>query len=74
MYVNPNFKTKKALKTAVAGLAAGEITCIPRVFSPGPFPCPENGRVTLEGPHYPAAHTWYAQVEVKDGVVIKVIS
>ena len=32
MYVSPNFKTKKALKEAVA---AGKVV---RVFSPGPFP------------------------------------
>jgi len=31
-----------------------------------------TGRVYLEGPHYPAAHTWYAACEMKDGVVIKV--
>jgi len=74
MYASPNFKSKKALKAAVSGLAAGEITCIPRAFSPGPFPCPENGRVSIEGPHSPAPHTWYAQVLVEDGVIVKVIS
>lgn len=66
MYVNPNFKTKKALKEA---LAKGESV---EVFSPGPFPCPKSGRVSLEGPHYPAAHTWYAEATVEDGRVVKV--
>jgi hypothetical protein len=68
MYVNPNFKSKKALKEAVA---AGETVT---VFSPGPFPCSENGREAVEGPHYPEPHRWYASVEIKDGKVTKVLN
>jgi hypothetical protein len=68
MYVDPNFKTKKALKEAVKN--GDEVT----VFSPGPFPCPQNGDVPVEGPHYPKPHSWYAVVVVKDGVVVKVKS
>lgn len=26
----------------------------------------------VEGPHYPEPHRWYAQVEMKDGIVVKV--
>ena len=26
----------------------------------------------LEGPHYPEPHKWYAEVEMKDGVIVKV--
>jgi hypothetical protein len=66
MYVSPNFKTKKALKEAVA--AGKDVT----VFSPGPFPCKMNGIEFIEGPHYPAPHSWYAQVQVVDGIVVKV--
>lgn len=66
MYVEPNFKSKKALKAAVA---AGEPVT---VFSPGPFPAPQNGRAALEGPHFPAAHTWYAEATVENGRVVKV--
>lgn len=66
-YVDPNFKTKKALKEA---LAAGRKVA---VFSPGPFGCKQNGREFIEGPHYPQPHTWYAQVEVTDGYVTKVV-
>lgn len=66
MYVEPNFKTKKALKDAVA---TGQTV---RVFSPGPFPAPSNGRVTLEGPHYPEPHRWYAEGQVLDGKLVKV--
>jgi hypothetical protein len=58
MYVTPNFKTKKQLREA---LARGERV---RVFSPGPFPCPQSGNVSIEGPHYPAAHTWYASASL----------
>ena len=66
MYVSPNFKTKKAFKEAVAN--GDQVT----VFSPGPFPAPSNGRTTIEGPHYPQPHRWYATVEVKDGIVVTV--
>lgn len=66
-YTTINYKTKKALKEAVA---AGEQVTI---WQPGGiFPCPQNGTVTLEGPHYPKPHTWYAQAEVRDGKVVKV--
>ena len=62
------FKTKKALKEAIA---AGERVT---VYQPGPFGGsePREGRVFLEGPHYPAAHTWYAQGTLQDGVLVKV--
>lgn len=66
MYVSPNFKTGKALREAVA---AGKRV---EVYSPGPFPAARNGMETVEGPHYPEPHKWYAQVEVVDGVVVKV--
>jgi len=66
MYVSPNFQTKKALKEAVKEGRQVE------VFSPGPFPCPRNGKIAVEGPHYPKPHTWYAEVEVVDYRVIKV--
>jgi hypothetical protein len=62
-YVDPNFKTKKALKEAVA---AGEYVT---VYSPGPFGCKQNGNESVEGPHYPEPHKWYAQVTVENGVV-----
>jgi len=66
MYTDINFKSKKALKEAIKnGKTVG-------VFSPGPFPCPQEGQVCVEGPHYPEPHRWYAQVTVKDGKVIKV--
>lgn len=68
MYTSTNFKTKKALKEA---LAVGKKIS---VYQPGPFGGnePSDGKVTLEGPHYPAAHTWYAQATLKDGYIVKV--
>jgi hypothetical protein len=68
VYVHPNFTTKKALKTAVA--EGTEVT----VFSPGPFPAPTQGETSVEGPHYPKPHSWYARVRVVDGKVTKVLS
>jgi hypothetical protein len=65
-YVHPNFKTKKALKEALA--AGREVT----VFQPGLGTVPHNGKVTLEGPHYPAAHTWYGTATIVDGRLTKV--
>ena len=65
MYTAINFETKKALKAAVAGgVTVG-------VFQPGPFPAQRDGHITLEGPHFPAPHTWYAQADIKDGVIIQ---
>lgn len=67
MYTDQNFKTKKALKEAVArGEKIG-------VFQPGGiFPAKMDGKITLEGPHFPKPHTWYAEAEIKDGIVLKV--
>ncbi len=67
-YVDPNFITKKALKEAIADGA--RVT----VYSQGPFGCAENGVETVEGPHYPQPHKWYASVQVKNGLVTKVLS
>ena len=64
-YTITNFKTKKALKEA---LARGDEVA---VYQPGPFgPKVPDGRAYLEGPHYPQPHRWYAAVDVKDGKII----
>ena len=66
MYTDTNFKTKKQLKEAVA---SGKQV---RLYAPA-FGVPnQNGTEYVEGPHYPQPHTWYAQVTVKDGIVVKV--
>lgn len=67
-YVMPNFKRKKDFRAAVV---AGKVM---RTFNPsGMFPTEQNGVDVVEGPHYPAQHQWYAQVEVRNGVVVRVI-
>lgn len=65
-YTDPNFKTKKALKDA---LAEGKEVA---VFQPGIGSIPANGTVYLEGPHYPEPHRWYAQGTMQDGKLVKV--
>jgi len=44
------------------------------IYQPGPFGGdePTEGTTCLEGPHYPAPHRWYAQAELKNGIVVKV--
>jgi hypothetical protein len=69
MYVDPNYKTKKAFKDAIAGGAR------PEVYNPsGMYPAPQSGRTCVEGPHYPAPHKWYASVQLENGCVVKVLS
>ena len=66
MYTQTNYKTKKQLREDV--LAGKQV----RIFSPGPFPAPTDGKTTLEGPHYPAPHKWWAEAVLKDGIVVSV--
>jgi hypothetical protein len=64
-YVNPNYKSKKDFKSAVAAGKRHE------TYNPsGIFPTPQNGSDVIEGPHYPQPHRWYCQVKVKDGIVV----
>lgn len=65
-YVDPNFKTKKELKAAVA---KGEAV---RVFPPGLGTVPANGMVSIGGPHYPQPHKWYARGKMEDGRLVRV--
>jgi hypothetical protein len=80
MYTDINFKSKKALKEAVAAFNAQDATekvagkNAVTYFQPGPFAGnePVNGTIFCEGPHYPEPHRWYAQCEVASGVIVKV--
>jgi len=68
MYSIQNFKSKKALREAVK---QGPVEC----YQPGPFgPNVADGDHTLEGPHYPEAHRFYARVRVQGGMIVKVLS
>ena len=73
MYTTTNFKTKKALKAAVA--AGHKVT----VFSPGlpdreiePISSTETKTVYLEGPHYPEPHRWYAEAIIEGGIIVRI--
>ena len=68
MYTTMNFKTKKALKEAVAnGFAA-------TYYQAGPFGGnePQDGTIYCEGPHYPEPHKWWATCEAEGGKIVKV--
>lgn len=68
-YVDRDYKTKKEFKLAV------ESGSRPSTYNPsGMFQTVQNGRDTIEGPHYPKPHKWYATVQVENGVVVKVLS
>lgn len=73
MYVNPNFKTKKALRNALADGQPVEVFQPNCIFDDTvTVTVPDNGTVYLEGPHYPQPHKWYAQGVMKDGRLVKV--
>ena len=68
MYVLPNFPTKKAFKEAVGRGDRVEY------YQPGPYGGnePRDGTISVEGPHYPEPHRWYATAIVVDGTITKV--
>lgn len=68
MYTVTNYKSGKALKD---DFKAGKQIAVydNSMFSTG---APVNGRVSLEGPHYPQPHKWYLSVDVRDGVITKI--
>lgn len=81
MYTDRNFKTKKALKEAVAayntispvnGQRMGRAVTYYQPNDMGYAPLKLDGQITLEGPHSPAAHTWYAQATAESGNIVKV--
>src|SRR5262249_29845935 len=69
MYTDFDFPSKKALKEAIA--RGEKIT----YYQPGPFGGNEKqtGVITVEGPHFPKPHKWYAQCEVLNGLIVRVL-
>lgn len=72
MYTHINFKTKKALRDALR--AGKRITYYQPNGELTGHEAPRDGRIYLEGPHYPQPHTWYAAADVKDGVIVRIVS
>tara|TARA_R110000803_G_scaffold60567_2_gene119900 strand:+ start:510 stop:716 length:207 start_codon:yes stop_codon:yes gene_type:complete len=67
MYTTENFKTKKAMREAVKSGQQVE------VFQPGGFFAGKtDGTITLEGPHYPAPHSWYATATIANSIIVSV--
>ncbi len=72
MYTVINFKSKKSLREAIA---KGEKI---RIYQPNDmFSNPKalptySGKASVEGPHYPEPHRWYAEVELVEGIIVKV--
>lgn len=69
MYTTTNYRSKKQLKEAIE--AGTKVS----VFQPNNFmntPTPKDGKVYLEGPHYPEPHKWYVEAWLKDGYIYKV--
>ena len=72
MYATIDFESKKVLKAAVK---AGQRVTVYQpndMFGAGDRVQTGTHRVTLEGPHYPRPHRWYAQAVVVDGIVTEV--
>jgi len=70
-YTRTNFKTKKALKLAVAD-ESQSVRCFQPGLGLGPDLSTFTGTVCLEGPHYPKPHRWYASARLENGVVKEV--
>ena len=67
-YTTKDFPSKKAIKEA---LVRGEVvTC----YQPGLGPCLSNwtGSVTIEGPHFPKPHRFYATGMMKNGQLVSI--
>jgi len=69
-YVKPNFPSKKAFIQAVQdGMTV--LLYHPNSDITGAI-IPANGIVAVEGPHYPAPHTWYANVTLENGQIVRI--
>lgn len=67
MYTEKNYKTKKEF---MADYKNGVDIY---VYQPNAiFPVSGNGRVSIEGPHYPLPHKWYCSAIIKDFKIMEV--
>ena len=67
-YVTGNPRTKKAAKEMLA--AAGKLAGYQ--LTPWGSENLKDGTVCLEGPHYPAPHSWYATAKVVGGFIVSI--
>ena len=65
-YVDPDYTHRKRFKQAVADGVEHQ------TYNPIGFSTRQRGPDTIEGPHYPKPHRWYAAVIVRNGIVVKV--
>jgi len=72
MYTDKDFNTKKELKEALAKFVTIRVYQPKDIFGVTERASRGKHTVSLEGPHYPKPHRWYALAEVVDGVVVKV--
>ena len=76
MYAEVNFKTKKQLKEAVAAGRKIGVYQPNDMFGKTEQVLRESRTaavsVTLEGPHYPQPHRWYATAKISNGIIVEV--
>jgi len=72
MYTDKNFRSKKELKEALTKGVTVRVYQPNDMFGVTDKVSVGKHSISLEGPHYPEAHRWYASGEVVDGVLIKV--
>lgn len=70
MYATKNYPTKKAFKADVAD--GNVVTFYQPNDMVGIDTASMTGRVFIEGPHYPKAHSWYADCDAINGRIVKV--
>ena len=64
-YTDKNYPTKKAL---LADFAEGKTIY---TYQPcGMFASKNEGKIALEGPHYPKPHSWYASATIHEGAIV----
>lgn len=69
-YLWPNFKSKAAAKRALK--EGKDIGVFQRNADITGAVIPDNGEVSIEGPHFPQAHSWYGTATLENGKVVKI--
>lgn len=72
MYTSTNYRTKKALKQAVQDGTFVSVWQPNDMFGNPKAQENYSGEATVEGPHFPQAHSWWATVVIEHGRIVKV--